>query len=99
MQRCSLRRPHVCFIIDAYSRAIFGWRFASHMRTTMVPDAIVMARWQRGAPIPRFAVSLGRRGQVTTLRFGERLAEIGAVPSIGKVGDSYDNALAETVGL
>jgi len=42
---------YVCFIIDAYSRAVVGWRVASHMRTTMVLDAIEMARWSRGTPL------------------------------------------------
>ena len=88
---------YVCFIIDAYSRMIVGWRVASHMRTTMVLDAIEMARWSRGTAPRRPAVPRDAGSQFTSIRYGERLAEIGAVPSIGTVGDSYDNALAETV--
>ncbi|WP_324650008.1 IS3 family transposase [Georgenia sp. H159] len=88
---------YVCFIIDAFSRAIVGWRVASNMRTQMVLDAIEMARWSRGAKLPGLRCHSDAGSQFTSLRYGERLAEIGAVPSIGTVGDPYDNALAETV--
>ena len=88
---------YVCFIIDAYSRIIVGWRAASHMRTTMVLDAIEMARWSRGTRLAGLRCHSDAGSQFTSLRYGERLAEIGAVPSIGTVGDSFDNALAETV--
>ncbi|MBP2218006.1 transposase InsO family protein [Arthrobacter sp. CAN_C5] len=90
------RVTYVCFMIDAYSRTIVGWRCALHMRTEMVLDAIEMARLSRG----RHQADLRRRSdagsQFTSIRYGERLAEIGATPSIGTLGDSYDNALAET---
>jgi len=88
---------YVCFIVDAYSRMIVGWRVAGHMRTTMVLDAIEMARWSRGNTLPGLTCHSDAGSQFTSLRYGERLAEIGAVPSIGTVGDSFDNALAETV--
>ena len=88
---------YVCFIVDAYSRMIVGWRVASHMRTTMVLDAIEMARWSRGNRLPDLRCHSDAGSQFTSIRYGERLAEIGAVPSIGTVGDSFDNALAETV--
>ncbi|TIC85597.1 IS3 family transposase [Nocardioides sp. GY 10127] len=88
---------YVCFIIDAFSRTIVGWRVASHMRTTMVLDAIEMARWSRGTNLEGLRCHSDAGAQFTSVRYGERLAEIGAVPSIGTVGDSYDNALAETV--
>jgi len=88
---------YVCFIIDAYSRMIVGWRCASNMRTQMVLDAIEMARWSRGTTLEGLVCHSDAGSQFTSLRYGERLAEIGAVPSIGSVGDSYDNALAETV--
>ena len=88
---------YVCFIIDAYSRMIVGWRCASTMRTTTVLDAIEMARWSRGRNLPGLRCHSDAGSQFTSVRYGERLAEIGAVPSIGTVGDSYDNALAETV--
>ncbi len=88
---------YVCFIIDAYSRMIVGWRVASHMRTSMVLDALEMARWSRGNMLPGLRCHSDAGSQFTSIRYGERLAEIGAVPSIGTVGDSFDTALAETV--
>lgn len=88
---------YVCFIVDAFSRMIVGWRVAGHMRTTMVLDAIEMARWSRGTTLPGLRCHSDAGAQFTSIRYGERLAEIGATPSIGTVGDSYDNALAETV--
>lgn len=88
---------YVCFITDAFSRMIVGWRVASHMRTTMVLDAIEMGRWSRGNTLPGLRCHSDAGSQFTSIRYGERLAEIGAVPSIGTVADSYDNALAETV--
>ena len=88
---------YVCFITDAFSRMIVGWRVASNMRTTMVLDAIEMARWSRGNTLPGLTCHSDAGSQFTSVRYGERLAESGAVPSIGTVGDSFDNALAETV--
>ena len=88
---------YVCFLTDAYSRMIVGWRVAGHMRTSMVLDAIEMARWSRGKMLAGLRCHSDAGSQFTSIRYGERLAEIGAVPSIGTVGDSFDNALAETV--
>ena len=88
---------YVCFIVDAFSRRIVGWRVASHMRTEMVLDALEMARRTRGAGRFVGLVTHADAGsQFTSVRFTERLDEIGARPSIGTVADSYDNALAET---
>jgi putative transposase len=88
---------YVCFILDAFSRMIVGWRVAGHMRTPMVLDAIEMARWNRGLHHQGLRCHSDAGSQFTSIRYGERLAEIGATPSIGTVGDSFDNALAETV--
>jgi len=88
---------YVCFIVDAFSRMIVGWRVASNMRTVMVLDALEMARWARGAQLEGLVAHSDAGSQFTSIRYGERLAELGATPSIGSVGDSYDNALAETV--
>ena len=88
---------YVCFIVDAFSRMIVGWRVASHMRTGMVLDALEMARWSRGTELEGLRCHSDAGSQFTSIRYGERLAELGVVPSIGTVGDSYDNALAETV--
>jgi putative transposase len=88
---------YVCFIVDAFSRMIVGWRVASHMRTDMVLDALEMARSSRGAGRLAGLVAHSDAGsQFTSVRFTERLEEIGARPSIGTVADSFDNALAET---
>lgn len=78
---------YVCFITDVFSRKIVGWRVAGHMRTTMVLDAIEMARWSRGMALPHLRCHSDAGSQFTSIRYGERLAEIGAVPSIGTVGD------------
>jgi putative transposase len=88
---------YVCFIIDAFSRRIVGWRVASNMATAMVLDALEMARWARGTRLQGLVAHSDAGSQYTSIRYGERLDEIGAVPSIGSVGDSYDNALAESV--
>lgn len=91
---------YVCFIVDAFSRMIVGWRVAAHMRTAMVLDAVEMASWSRGTWLDGLVAHSDAGSQFTSLRYGERLAELGAVPSIGSVGDSFDNALAETtIGL
>jgi len=78
---------YVCFITDAFSRMIVGWRVAGHMRTTMVLDAIEMARWSRGKTLAGLRCHSDAGSQFTSIRYGERLAEIGAVPSLGTVGD------------
>jgi len=88
---------YVCFIVDAFSRRIVGWRVAANMKTEMVLDALEMARRSRGGRRLIGLVAHSDAGsQFTSVRFTERLAEIGARPSIGTVADSYDNALAET---
>ena len=88
---------YVCFIVDAFSRRIVGWRVATHMRTEMVLDALEMARRSRGRRRLIGLVTHADAGsQFTSVRFTERLDEIGARPSIGTVADSFDNALAET---
>ena len=88
---------YVCFIIDAFSRRIVGWRVASNMKTPMVLDALEMARWTRGTQLEGLVAHSDAGSQYTSVRYGQRLSELGAVPSIGSVGDSYDNALAESV--
>jgi putative transposase len=81
---------YVCFITDAFSRMIVGWRVAGHMRTGMVLDALEMARWDRGARLDGLVCHSDAGSQFTSIRYGERLAEMCAAPSIGSVGDSYD---------
>lgn len=73
---------YVCFIIDAFSRMIVGWRCASNMKTETVLDAIEMARWSRGRKLPDLRYLSDAGAQFTSIRYGERLAEIGATPMI-----------------
>ena len=88
---------YTCFIVDVFSRMIVGWWVASTLRTEMVVDALEMARWSRGTRLEGLVTHSDAGSQTEFIRFCERLAESGAVPSIGTVGDSYDNALAEAV--
>lgn len=89
---------YTCFITDAYSRYIIGWRTATHMKTEMVLDAINMAKNKRGTTKLTGLITHSDAGsQFTSVKFTERLDEIGATPSIGTIADSYDNALAETI--
>ena len=79
---------YVCFIVDAFSRRIVGWRVAANMRTEMVLDAIEMARRSRGGRRLVGLIAHADAGsQFTSVRFTERLEEIGARPSIGTVAD------------
>ncbi len=92
---------YVAFVTDAYARRILGWRVAATMATSMVLDAIEQAIWtrqQEGVLDLKDVVHHTDRGsQYTPIRFSERLAEAGIQPSVGAVGSSYDNALAETI--
>jgi putative transposase len=92
---------YVAFVIDAYSRQILGWRAATTMRTALVLDALEQAIWTRqrgGAPSLAGLICHHDAGsQYTSIAFTERLAAAGAQPSVGSVGDAYDNALAESV--
>jgi putative transposase len=92
---------YVAFIIDVFSRFIVGWQAATTMRTELVLDALEMAIWRRDGLLNHGLVHHSDAGsQYTSIRYTQRLADIGAAPSIGSTGDSYDNALAEsTIGL
>src|SRR5919199_3421599 len=91
---------HAAFIIDADSRLLVGWQPASHLRTDLALDALEMAIWRRQAQLDGLVHHSDRGGQYLSIRSTERLAEAGAVTSVGSRGDSFDNALAEsTIGL
>ncbi|GAA3169335.1 hypothetical protein GCM10010466_68620 [Planomonospora alba] len=92
---------YAAFVIDAYSRMIVGWRLAGHLRTDLALDALEMAIWRRGERrLDGLVHHSDRGGQYLAIRYTERLADAGAVASVGSRGDSYDNALAETtIGL
>jgi putative transposase len=89
---------YTAFIVDAFSRAIVGWRVATSLRADLALDALEMAIWARHPSADDALVHHSDRGvQYLAIRYTERLAEQGAVTSVGSRGDSYDNALAETV--
>jgi len=88
---------YVAFVIDVYSRMIVGWRAATTMRTALVLDALEMAIWRRNDVLDGLICHSDAGSQYTSITYTERLDEIHAAPSIGSVGDSYDNALAESV--
>jgi putative transposase len=89
---------YVAFVLDAFSRMVVGWRVSTSLRTDLALDALEMAIWTRQGETLDGLVHHSDRGvQYLAIRYTERLAEAGAVASVGSRGDSYDNALAETV--
>lgn len=89
---------YVAFVIDAYARRIVGWRVSRSMEAGFVLDALEQALHARQPMRGAGLIHHSDRGvQYLSIRYTERLAEAGIVPSVGSVGDSYDNALAETV--
>ncbi|MBK58371.1 MAG: IS3 family transposase [Pseudomonas sp.] len=88
---------YVAFIVDVYSRFIVGWRVSRHMRTEFVLDALEQALHARRPKPHRLVHHSDRGSQYLSIRYSERLGEAGIEPSVGNTGDSYDNALAETI--
>jgi putative transposase len=89
---------YVAFVIDVYARRIVGWRQSSSMRTDFVLDALEQALFDRRPERTDALIHHSDRGsQYVSIRYSERLAEAGIEPSVGSRGDSYDNALAETI--
>ena len=85
---------YLAIVLDAWSRKIVGWSMASHLRTELVLDALEMAVGQRR---PRDVIHHSDQGsQYTAIAFGNRCREAGVRPSMGSVGDAYDNAMAES---
>ncbi len=87
---------YVAFVIDVFARRIVGWRASSSLRSDLALDALEQAIHARPATSELVHHS-DRGGQYVSIRYTERLAEAGIEPSVGSVGDSYDNALAESV--
>ena len=88
---------YVAFVIDVFARRIVGWRVSSSMRTDFVLDALEQALHER-RPAEKSLIHHSDRGvQYVSIRYSERLATAKIAPSVGSVGDSYDNALAETI--
>ncbi len=95
--RCWEGVVYFAFVIDAYSRAIVGWQFATHMRTDLVLDALRMALAQRGAGADVALVHHSDAGsQYTSFDYTQTLDDHGVLASIGSVGDAFDNATAES---
>jgi len=89
---------YVAFVIDAYARRIVGWRVSRTPHASFVLDALEQALHERRPANRGGLVHHSDRGsQYVSIRYSERLAEAGIEPSVGSVGDSYDNALAETI--
>ena len=89
---------YVAFVIDVYARRIVGWRVSSSMHTDFVLDALEQALYARQPERDDALIHHSDRGsQYVSIRYSERLAEAGIEPSVGSKGDSYDNALAETI--
>lgn len=87
---------YVAFVIDVYARMIVGWRVSRSLRSDLALDALEQALWAR-PEIDGLIHHSDRGVQYLSIRYTERLAEVGIEPSVGSVGDSYDNAMAETV--
>jgi putative transposase len=89
---------YVAFVIDVFARYIVGWRVSSSMQTDFVLDALEQALYARRHEREGALVHHSDRGsQYVSIRYSERLSEAGIEPSVGSTGDSYDNALAETI--
>ncbi len=89
---------YVAFVVDVFARRIVGWRVSSSMRTDFVLDALEQVLYERRPGREDALVCHSDRGlQYVSIRYTERLAEAGIEPSVGSKGDSYDNALAETI--
>ncbi len=89
---------YVAFVIDVFARRIVGWRVSRSMRTDFVLDALEQALYARQPELSEALIHQSDRGsQYVSIRYTERLGEAGIEPSVGSRGDSYDNALAETI--
>ncbi len=89
---------YVAFVVDVYSRRIVGWRVSTSLRADLALDALEMAIWsRRGDDLDGLVHHSDRGVQYLSIRYTDRLADAGAVTSVGSKGDSYDNALAEAV--
>ena len=89
---------YVAFVIDAFARRIVGWRVSNTLRSDLALDALEQALYERAPQAEQGLVHHSDRGsQYLSIRYTERLKEAGLEPSVGSVGDSYDNALAESI--
>jgi transposase InsO family protein len=89
---------YVAFVIDVFARYIVGWRISRSLQTDLVLDALEQALWSRKRRETEGLIHHSDRGsQYLSIRYSDRLEEANILPSVGSVGDSYDNAMAETI--
>jgi len=89
---------YAAFVIDVFSRRVVGWQLSRSLRTDLALDALEMGIWTRrraGRDVGGLVHHSDKGSQYVAVRYTQRLAEAGAVASVGSTGDSYDNALAE----
>lgn len=87
---------YVAVVLDAFSRRVIGWHMADHLRTELVMEALEMALWNRRPPEGQVILHSDRGSQFTSVAFGQRCRDAGIVPSMGRVGTAYDNAMCES---
>jgi putative transposase len=88
---------YVAFVIDAFARRIVGWHASRTAQAGFVLDALEQALHDRRPVHCDLVHHSDRRSQYLSIKYAERLKDAGVEPSVGSVGDSYDNALAETI--
>jgi len=88
---------YVAFVMDAYSRRIVGWQTGDHLRTDLPLEALEMALWNRAVHDGQTVHHSDAGSQYTSIRYTARLSDVGVMPSVGSVADSYDNAMAEAL--
>jgi transposase InsO family protein len=88
---------YVAFVSDAFSRRVVGWQCAHHLRTDLPLEALEMALWNRKVRDGQTIHHSDAGSQYTSIRYTTRLSEVGIMPSVGTVADSYDNAMAEAL--
>ena len=89
---------YAAFVLDVFSRRVVGWQLSRNLRTDLALDALNMGLWLRrreGSDVAQLIHHSDRGVQYVSVRYAERLSEAAAVASVGSVGDSYDNAMAE----
>ena len=89
-------KVYLAVVLDAWSRRVVGWSIADHLRAELVCDALDMATWRRHPPKHQTITHSDHGSQYTSWAFGQRLRQAGLLGSMGSVGDTYDNALAES---
>jgi putative transposase len=87
---------YLAVVLDVFSRKVVGWQMADRMTTDLVLSALEMGLWRREVVRNRLIHHSDKGSQYTSLRFTQRLADAGVAPSTGSVGDSFDNAVAES---